>query len=624
MRYNLSTTLPTQNLNCRSRKPKALTVALAFSILLALISQSAAAEVVSLTLAWEGSTGPGISYRLFCRSEDEAFDYKNPKWEGDETTCTIQIEENKSCYFVVRACDESGNESADSNEVKYLPDDSDGDGLPDFLEEKYGTDPKSMDTDEDGIDDGQEYRYWGLDGIKNLLIADVDGDGFLDGDEINNGGDPADPDVGLSEIVYEDAQDGQIERWGINAGNAANSSIENIEDIDLDSRVIVLSGKAMKNRFILQRKGGFAWHAKNLPVISWRMQPAGKFRIEVEVLTESGRKRLMTYEPIDSNKLGRGKRVRFGLGSDIADGNWYCFVRDLQADLSQAQPDEIIAEVNNFQVRGSCRVDDIKVLQRIPDSHDTDGDGLSDSEEVDVYGTNPHTMDTDGDGTSDLAELMYWTKDGWKADPDQDGISNLLDFDSDEDGIPDGQELDNGGAPDDPGKIPAAVTYEDGREKGLSLRWRIYKGNPQNAEIKSVEDPARGTVVSLRGKGMKNGYQLSSRYGAPWRNGVHSEVSFSMKFAEKYMIEFEVVTNAGMRLMRYEPREVDKLGKGKKVRFGLPMETMEGQWAHFERDLQEDLNLAQPEVVILQVNCMRVRGSGLIDDVVLSGETAAQ
>ncbi len=624
MRDNLSTTLPAKNFNYRSRKPKAPILALMFSVVLALIPQSASAEAVSLTLTWEGSTGPGISYRLFCRSEGQAFDYENPKWEGGQTTCTIQIEENKTCYFVVRARDELGNESSDSNEVKYLPDDSDGDGLPDFLEEKYGTDPKNADTDGDGIDDGQEYKYWGLGGIKNLLVADVDNDGYLDGDELKNGGDPANPDIGPSEIVYEDGEDGQIERWGIIAGEATRVSIENIEDKNLGSRVIALYGKGMKSRFILQRKGGFPWHSKNLPVISWRMQAVGKFKVEVEVVTESGQKRLLTYEPVDTNKLGQEKRVRFGLGSDIADGNWYCFVRDLQADLSLAQPDEIIAEVNSFQVRGNCRVDDIELLREMPEGHDTDGDGLADREEVDIYGTDPHAMDTDGDGTNDSAELMYWQEDGWEADLDQDGIPNLLDFDSDNDGVPDGQELDNGSAPEDPAEIPAEVGYEDGREAGLSLRWSVYRGNRKKAEIKSVEDPTHGTVISLSGRGMNHGYQLSGRYGAPWRNGVHSKVSFSMKFSEKYLIEFEVMTDAGVRFIRYEPKEADRLGKGKRVRFGLPLETREGQWANIERDLQQDLNLAQPGVSILQVNCMRVRGSGLIDSVVLSGESAQQ
>jgi hypothetical protein len=40
-----------------------------------------------------------------------------------------------------------------------------------------------------------------------------------------------------------------------------------------------------------------------------------------------------------------------------------------------------------------------------PDLRDSDGDGLTNYDEVFVYGTNPHSADTDGDGLSDSYEL---------------------------------------------------------------------------------------------------------------------------------------------------------------------------------------------------------------------------
>ena len=41
-----------------------------------------------------------------------------------------------------------------------------------------------------------------------------------------------------------------------------------------------------------------------------------------------------------------------------------------------------------------------------PVATDTDGDGVADSDEVDLYGTDPETWDTDGDGLSDSEELL--------------------------------------------------------------------------------------------------------------------------------------------------------------------------------------------------------------------------
>ena len=87
--------------------------------------------------------------------------------------------------------------------VSYISvdDDSDHDGITDFEETNiYCTDPHLADTDGDGIDDGDELAYWGVnwnndydgDGLNNLLDADADNDHFSDGDEIDQGYDPSD------------------------------------------------------------------------------------------------------------------------------------------------------------------------------------------------------------------------------------------------------------------------------------------------------------------------------------------------------------------------------------------------------------------------------------------------
>lgn len=84
-------------------------------------------------------------------------------------------------------------------------------------------------------------------------------------------------------------------------------------------------------------------------------------------------------------------------------------------------------------------------------STDADGDGLSNDEEISVYGTDPFNADTDDDGLLDGEEVEYWSSrpDGisWDADiestsiGDGDGRINILDRDSDNDGIPDGVEV---------------------------------------------------------------------------------------------------------------------------------------------------------------------------------------
>lgn len=105
-------------------------------------------------------------------------------------------------------------------EIEYfgVSQDSDADGMPDFYEDLYGfnkavndaggdadsdlltnaeeyagrTSPINADTDDDGLDDGEEINPPVGTSPSNPRLADTDGDGFRDGYEVDNGGNPAD------------------------------------------------------------------------------------------------------------------------------------------------------------------------------------------------------------------------------------------------------------------------------------------------------------------------------------------------------------------------------------------------------------------------------------------------
>ncbi|KKR48867.1 MAG: S-layer domain-containing protein [Candidatus Magasanikbacteria bacterium GW2011_GWC2_40_17] len=64
--------------------------------------------------------------------------------------------------------------------------DTDGDGLIDEEENKYGTDSQKTDTDGDSLTDYEEIMIWKTDPLK----TDTDGDGFNDGEEVKNGYNP--------------------------------------------------------------------------------------------------------------------------------------------------------------------------------------------------------------------------------------------------------------------------------------------------------------------------------------------------------------------------------------------------------------------------------------------------
>ena len=98
---------------------------------------------------------------------------------------------------------------------------------------------------------------------------------------------------------------------------------------------------------------------------------------------------------------------------------------------------------------------------------DSDGDGMSDEEEMKVYYTDPYNSDIDGDGYDDYREI----KNGysphqpklkmWQSDYDQDGLSDKQEIllgtdlgnpDTDGDGYLDGKEIFSGHDPKNPKK----------------------------------------------------------------------------------------------------------------------------------------------------------------------------
>ncbi len=86
-----------------------------------------------------------------------------------------------------------------------------------------------------------------------------------------------------------------------------------------------------------------------------------------------------------------------------------------------------------------------------PLNPDTDGDGLKDGEEVKTYKTDPNNPDTDGDGLIDGDEVKTYKTDPNNPDTDGDGLkdgeevhtykTNPLNPDTDGDGLSDGDEV---------------------------------------------------------------------------------------------------------------------------------------------------------------------------------------
>ncbi len=95
--------------------------------------------------------------------------------------------------------------------------------------------------------------------------------------------------------------------------------------------------------------------------------------------------------------------------------------------------------------------DELNTYGTNPGVADTDGDGLTDGDEVNVHGTDPLDKDTDGDLLWDSDEVFNHGTDPLVADTDGDGLSDGAEVnthgtdplvaDSDGDGISDGDEV---------------------------------------------------------------------------------------------------------------------------------------------------------------------------------------
>lgn len=95
--------------------------------------------------------------------------------------------------------------------------------------------------------------------------------------------------------------------------------------------------------------------------------------------------------------------------------------------------------------------DEVNIYKTNPLNADSDGDGLKDGDEVNKYNSNPAVADSDGDGINDGEEVNQYKTDPTKADTDSDGLTDYEEIftyktdplkpDTDGEGLKDGDEV---------------------------------------------------------------------------------------------------------------------------------------------------------------------------------------
>ncbi|MBI5728949.1 MAG: hypothetical protein HY983_01740 [Candidatus Magasanikbacteria bacterium] len=113
---------------------------------------------------------------------------------------------------------------------------------------------------------------------------------------------------------------------------------------------------------------------------------------------------------------------------------------EIPASVAGAASQPLVAETPTSTITTNIKNDTILFGEPV----DTDKDGLDDAREKEL-GTNPNNPDTDGDGLSDGDEVLIWK-------------TNPLNPDTDGDGYPDGEEVKNGYNPLGRGRLLKSPT----------------------------------------------------------------------------------------------------------------------------------------------------------------------
>src|SRR5215213_4310094 len=231
--------------------------------------------------------------------------------------------------------------------------DLDADNYPDALEVEVGLDPSNPDTDGDGVADGDEVNLYGTD----PFIWDTDGDGVSDGGELF--------DLRTDPLVWNDfAVDGADTAPEEQAAAAEAPAVAG--ETPGDSAALAQASKED-----LSATNGDAAALGN-----------GNASSAPGTVTRNGVSGLSLLGPDGTYRVTEISPPIVNVSGDTS-------VEIVPAPAAAAVPETSAEDVGL----------DSSTL-------DSDGDGVTDADEVNIYGTDPYTWDTDGDGLSDGEELF--------------------------------------------------------------------------------------------------------------------------------------------------------------------------------------------------------------------------
>ncbi|MBX3746801.1 MAG: hypothetical protein KF833_15940 [Verrucomicrobiae bacterium] len=500
-------------------------------------------------------SGAVITHTFTATAQEYVIILDGPSAESFEITDRNAILNAFTLERLSASSDSDGDGLPDEWELQYFGNldqgpggDFDNDGLTNLEEYLAGTDPTNPDTDGDGLSDGDEVKVYLTDPLR---VGDADGDGLSDGEEILiYGTDPRNPDTdgdGFSDF-YEvrlmtdpldpnskpdktlvnlftgpnpgqgldldgtflyafnaaaEEEPGQIrdayfttDTWpgvlleasqvangwnqGVNFGDSADeqalswlmSSIRwssathattpditlTLSDLEVGAsyKLQLLFAEfqwargfdvTIQDRLVVKNFAPYQWQGGTLPTPRTNgVVITHSFVANRDTLTVVLDGRTTTAAGMaDRNAILQGgtlERLAARVDSD-GDGLPDAWEMEMFGNLEQTASGDPDGD-------GLTNAEEFEAGTH-PLRADTDGDGLNDGDEVKVHRTNPLKADTDGDGLSDGDEINLYNTDPLNRDTDGDGLSDGDEVlihgtdptkaDTDGDGIPDGQEV---------------------------------------------------------------------------------------------------------------------------------------------------------------------------------------
>ncbi len=128
---------------------------------------------------------------------------------------------------------------------------------------------------------------------------------------------------------------------------------------------------------------------------------------------------------------------------------------------------------------------------------------------------------------------------------------------------------------------------------------------------------AFNTYVDTTNRLLEHGFH-NSIDAKSWANTTQSHIGWDALFSsDTIRIYVEVTTTRGDRHLTYKPIDKDEdpgATHPEYIRFGLGSDATDGTWKRIQRDLAADLKRFEPGNALIQVNGIRIRGTGRIDN----------